>query len=48
MAKEKHKKEEPRFKVQREYETQFKYSYYNMLKNMNKTIIVQLLKIARK
>ena len=43
MAK-KLKKEEPRYKTQKEYEKTFKHSYYQMLINMNKSIIAKATK----
>jgi len=35
-------KEEPEFKVQKQYESQFKTKYQKMLLNMNKALILNL------
>lgn len=42
MAKLKIKKEQPRYNVQKEYETSFKRSYAKMLNTMNKELIHRL------
>lgn len=42
MAKLKIKKEQPRYNVQKEYETSFKKNYAKMLNSMNKELIHRL------
>lgn len=47
MAKTKLKKEQPRYKVQFEYETRFKKNFRQMLNSMNKTLILKMTQIIK-